>query len=165
MNKTYQYIAGLQESTGEIIYSRARHDYRQTTDSSCFVDGGLDYFRHGWDATKGPPLKQVVIELEVSPAALYNDWNNRKDKFGKTHISEVRIVPPEEYEDRQSFAFKKKYSQWGTLGKDGLGPRRQVMLSECQSDHLQAILDTQNVGPEARAIIRSILADRGIKSD
>lgn len=36
-------IAGVIADDGEIVYSRFRHDYRTSTDSSCFIDGGRDY--------------------------------------------------------------------------------------------------------------------------
>lgn len=169
MNNKYQYFASLQESTGEILYSRATHDCRSTTNGDAYIDGGNDYYRAGW--TKERP-KQVIIELSVSPARLYNDWNTGEDKYGFAHTYTknglvigapefIRIVPAEEYEDRKSFAFKKKYAQWGTLGKDGRGPRRQVMLSECETDHLKSILETQShISPELSLIIQDILKDR-----
>jgi hypothetical protein len=33
--------------SGEVIYSRFHHDYRESHDGSVFVDGGADYFRCG----------------------------------------------------------------------------------------------------------------------
>lgn len=61
--KIYQYSAGLQEQTGEIIYSRSRHDFRKTKDLAGFVDGGMDYFR-------ASGLKHIIIELTVDPATI-----------------------------------------------------------------------------------------------
>jgi hypothetical protein len=162
--KKYQYLAGLQESTGEIIYSRARHDFRNTSDSQGYVDGGNDYFR-------GSGVKLIMIELSISPAELYEDWNKEMGKYGFAIKNKngkliqspefIRIVPTEEFEDKKSFEYKKKYFTWGTYGKNGDQPRKVKMLTELDTDHLEAILDTQShISPETRLIIESILEDR-----
>lgn len=165
MSTKYQYTAGLQESTGEIIYSRAHHDMRYTTWGNCFVDGGQDYFRSGWDSSKGPPLKQIVIELDVGPDVIFDDWNYERNQYGITHIDKVRIVPESEYEDKTSFEYKKKYFTWGTYGPKGDQPRKTILLANADTDHLKAILTTQiHIGPETTEIIKSILKDRGIES-
>jgi len=39
-------ITGIKAKNGEIIYSRYRHDYRESADGSVFIDGGRDYARH-----------------------------------------------------------------------------------------------------------------------
>ncbi len=39
-------ITGIKAQNGEIIYSRYRHDYRESKDGSVFIDGGRDYTRH-----------------------------------------------------------------------------------------------------------------------
>ncbi|CAM6055317.1 unnamed protein product [Sphagnum tenellum] len=36
---------GIVADDGEIIYSRFRHDFRESTDGSVIVDGGRDYFK------------------------------------------------------------------------------------------------------------------------
>lgn len=40
-------INGVQATDLEIIYSRYRHDYRTSTDKSCYIDGGRDYVHGG----------------------------------------------------------------------------------------------------------------------
>jgi hypothetical protein len=161
MKNTYQYNAGLQKSTGEIIYSRARHDFYETTDQTGYVDGGAHYFR-------GSGVEPIVIELSLSPAELYNDWNHRIDLYGRIDTNRlkdypefIRVVPNEEVENQEDFEYKKKYATWNTYGKDGLGIRKQVMLTDCDTDHLEAILDTQNhIGGNVGNMIHSILSDR-----
>lgn len=64
---------------GYIIYSRARHDFRTCECESCFVDGGFDYLRYG-GPTEG--IKQHQLELSLTRQELYEDWNNRIDKYG-----------------------------------------------------------------------------------
>ena len=39
-------ITGIKANNGEVIYSRCRHDYRESSDGSVFIDGGRDYTRH-----------------------------------------------------------------------------------------------------------------------
>lgn len=157
-NKTYQYIAGLQESTGEIIYSRANHDYIQTSDCKGFMDGGQlgSYYRCSG-------LKVITIVLPISYGEAYDDWDKGINKYGRISPEEAKavyIVPPEECIDRKSPEFK-KYMLWGTYGRDGKGPKRTKSLCDCDSDHLNAILKTQShIGSETRLIIQSILADR-----
>lgn len=38
-------INGIIADNGEIIYSRYRHDYRESEDGSVFIDGGRDYVK------------------------------------------------------------------------------------------------------------------------
>jgi outer membrane protein assembly factor BamB len=40
-------ISGVIADDGEIIYSRARHDMRYSTDKTVWIDGGRDYMRSG----------------------------------------------------------------------------------------------------------------------
>jgi hypothetical protein len=42
-----QQINAVIADNGEIVYSRDRHDYRQSEDGSVFIDGGRDYTRSG----------------------------------------------------------------------------------------------------------------------
>jgi len=45
---------------------------------NCFADGGFDYLRFG-----GNDLPETVeVEVEATKEQLYNDWNQKKDKFG-----------------------------------------------------------------------------------
>jgi len=65
---------------GDVLFSRARHDFRKCTCEETFVDGGFDYLRVGY-AGDFPP---VTVELEVgaSKQELYDDWNMCKDQYG-----------------------------------------------------------------------------------
>jgi hypothetical protein len=40
-------ISAVQADNGDIIYSRHRHDFRRSDDSSVWIDGGRDYVRSG----------------------------------------------------------------------------------------------------------------------
>jgi hypothetical protein len=64
---------------GYILYSRARHDFRYCQCESCFIDGGFDYPRYG-----GPldQIKKHDLEVPLTRQELYDDWNNRTDRYG-----------------------------------------------------------------------------------
>lgn len=50
---------------------------------------------------------------------------------------------------------------WGTYGKDGKGPYTQKLLIDCETNHLEKILETQsNLTDLYKMIINSILEDR-----
>jgi len=63
----------------DIIYSRARHDFRGCTCGEVYVDGGFDYMRVGFKK-KSP--RHVKKYIKATKDALYSDWNYSKDKFG-----------------------------------------------------------------------------------
>jgi hypothetical protein len=65
---------------GDVIYSRARHDYRSCTCGKIAIDGGFEYTRvigTEWDST------QLIVN--ASKSELYRDWNSGKDKYGLIH--------------------------------------------------------------------------------
>jgi len=64
----------------DIIYSRARHDFRFCSCLSIAVDGGFDYRKIV--CKKRDEVKDVDIEVDATKSDLYNDWNNRIDEFG-----------------------------------------------------------------------------------
>jgi len=57
----------------------------------------------------------------------------------------------------------KDIAAWGTRGKSGVEPLRYVLLKDCDTDHLQAILENCGyISSDYRVIIKSILSDRGV---
>lgn len=62
----------------------------------------------------------------------------------------------------EDFESAKKIARWGTYGKNGDQPLTYVRLIDCSTDHLKAILRTQEdrTDPEYVKIIKSILDDR-----
>lgn len=167
MSKKYQYLAGLDPKNGEIIYSPAEYDFVKNSNGG-YVDGGPNRCRSSG-------VEIVCLELSVSPAQLYEDWNSGRDEYGVIrptacldsnpvywyYPKDVKVVPKNEAEDRQSFAFKRKMAMWRTYGPNGDQPGKMIMLEDAETDHLTAILDTQNhIQSETRTIIESILKDR-----
>ncbi len=65
--ENHDFGAMLVKSSGEIIYSRYRHDYRTAdTDDSVSIDGGRDYVRSSVNANAyGVTLNLVDGELKV----------------------------------------------------------------------------------------------------
>lgn len=51
-------ITGIIADNGDIIYSRYRHDYRQSPDGSVWIDGGRDY-------TRTRPCPNGMVELQI----------------------------------------------------------------------------------------------------
>lgn len=65
---------------GDIVYSRARHDFRSCSCGNIYVDRGLDYFRYGYvDATR---TETQPLALPMTESELYEDWNRNINKFG-----------------------------------------------------------------------------------
>jgi hypothetical protein len=52
------WLGGTHPETGEVIFSRFRHDFRKCVDGSFFCDGGRQYFR------RGGHMIQTKVELK-----------------------------------------------------------------------------------------------------
>lgn len=70
----------------DIIYSCSRHDFHWCSCNSCAIDGGFDYIKiignpSDWERTEIEILNDKLDE-EVKEI-LFNDWNLKKNKYGK----------------------------------------------------------------------------------
>lgn len=63
----------------DIVYSRARHDFRPCSCGEIAVDGGFDYYKVCFKTISPSP---VEIEVSATKTELYDDWNNQVDKYG-----------------------------------------------------------------------------------
>lgn len=61
---------------GDILFSRANHDFRRCTCGECAIDGGFEYTKVV-GVSKTFRLKIVQTKQE-----LYDDWNMSTDKYG-----------------------------------------------------------------------------------
>lgn len=61
------------------IYSRSRHDFHYCSCGEVAVDGGFEYMRMLYKSVM-PEI--VVREVDATKDALFQDWNQRLDKFG-----------------------------------------------------------------------------------
>ena len=66
-------------SCKDVIYSRARHDFHFCSCGEIAIDGGFEYMRMSYKSVK-PEI--VVREVDVTKDELFQDWNQRLDKFG-----------------------------------------------------------------------------------
>ena len=69
------------------IYSRAHYDFRRCKCMASAVDGGyFDEELGVWFATRliGSVIKSKrrIIDIDVTPEQLYDDWNKSVDKYG-----------------------------------------------------------------------------------
>jgi hypothetical protein len=63
-----------------VIYSRAGHDFHYCDCKDIFIDGGRGYMR--WGCEPGASYSGVTLMLPVTQRELYDDWNNRDEKYG-----------------------------------------------------------------------------------
>jgi len=82
-NNKVKVIALKCPNCGDIIYSRARHDFISCSCKSVSLDGGFDYIRGAFNPKiiKEFP-KTFELEIESSREELYKDWNFQTNKFG-----------------------------------------------------------------------------------
>jgi len=61
----------------DVIWSRARHDFRTCTCGSVSIDGGFDYTKcSGLDSTP------VDLNVDCTKDEAYDDWNKSIDELG-----------------------------------------------------------------------------------
>jgi hypothetical protein len=65
---------------GELIYSRARHDFHYCHCGSVAVDGGRDYLKV--TANDGEWSTQDLTLAGITEKELFDDWNERRDEHG-----------------------------------------------------------------------------------
>lgn len=63
----------------DLIYSRARHDFRWCSCGDVAIDGGFDYVKINYHTTRPEQHQKYVAATRQE---LYDDWNKREDKFG-----------------------------------------------------------------------------------
>jgi len=63
-----------------VIFSRARHDFRWCECKTVAIDGGQDYTKLVGNANQ---FLHLTLEVLATPRQLYDDWNLRRDKWGR----------------------------------------------------------------------------------
>lgn len=71
-------------SCGDIVYSRARHDFRSCSCSEISIDGGFNYTKICY---KKVFPERLDLDLDLSFAELFEDWNLGIDKYGLIKMS------------------------------------------------------------------------------
>ncbi len=65
---------------GDILISRARHDFHFCFCGKTACDGGFSYQKVCFDPNIG--FEHVELDMPVTEQELYDDWNKGLDKFG-----------------------------------------------------------------------------------
>ena len=112
------------------------------------ADGGQPGTSHyaGYTRMSG---ERVWFEVPQSFGELFTDYNRPSistengfvRKYGIWKIEDVKILDnPEEWPDTKSFEYEVEQTIWGTNGINGDQPTKYVHLVDCDTDHLEAIL-------------------------
>lgn len=64
---------------GDIVFSRARHDFRSCSCHEIAVDGNGDYTKICFAIVKP---KTFELKIKQTKQELFDDWNFGRDKFG-----------------------------------------------------------------------------------
>lgn len=68
---------------GDLVFSRARHDFRSCSCGAVSIDGGFDYLKvAGKIRIEDNKIITKQIEVSASKNDLYWDWAKGRDKFG-----------------------------------------------------------------------------------
>lgn len=70
----------------DIVFSRSRHDFSECSCGCVAIDGGSDYVKV---STLGNEYKMVKLESNIEKKELYDDWNLRKDFYGKINYKSL----------------------------------------------------------------------------
>jgi hypothetical protein len=126
----------------KILTSIAHYDYRSFGEGEDYImmDGGaagLNNFGYNRFSVTG---RKLWFEVPQTFAELYNDWNvGNPRKYGIWNLEDVRVLPPEEIPDTESFEWRAENEIWGTNGLDGKSATIYVLLKDCELDHLKKI--------------------------
>ena len=80
----------------DVIFSRAKHDYRSCSCGAIAVNGGIEFFRV---TSRNQFPETVALDLDITKEELYADWNSRKDEFG--WIKSGKVLVPQATFDRK----------------------------------------------------------------
>lgn len=83
-NKYTLVIGVICPRCGDIIFSRANHDFHYCTCGGIMVDGGLDYLRYGSmsEDVDFKAIKTMKLYILADKKELYDDWNFGRNKYG-----------------------------------------------------------------------------------
>jgi len=90
-------------SCGDIVFSRARHDYRTCSCNLVAIDGGRDYTKICGNAND---FEIINLEVPLDNKVLYDSWNRGLKsigilKNGKLKKGYVILNEPEDSEQNQ----------------------------------------------------------------
>ena len=66
-------------SCEDVVFSRSRHDMRGCSCGEVAIDGGFDYQKVSFRLN---PPKRMSLNINVTKAELFKDWNEKIDEHG-----------------------------------------------------------------------------------
>ena len=91
------------------VFSRADHDYMSCSCGALHVDGGQEE-HGGMSAQKLPDGSMCGMRLQVLITAtkktLYQDWNHRKDQWGRIDLANIHTFRTNEENMKKSWKLK-----------------------------------------------------------
>ena len=127
---------------GTILESKHRHDYVSYIDTKdrefYMVDGGRAYFKRSGPKKRIvqlPWYKALLNIIVGKPAYIELDGYTDLSTYG---------------DENTPFDFVRRNMTWGAYGKNGDEPFKLVILCDMETSHIEAILDTQAIGPQYR---------------
>ncbi len=138
----------------EVLVSRNRHDYVQSSDKSCAIDSGqLNYFR----VIGGGKI--IYIELPLTLLDLELDFRNRTDKYCRFKLEDVKVIDEKEWVDKNTLEWKSQNFYWGFGEYEGK-PAGTKLLKDLETEHLENILALNYISEDYRMTIEYILNQR-----
>lgn len=77
--KKIKVIAVKCPECGDLIYSRARYDFRYCSCGEIAIDGGFDYVKISYKKISPEKYIKYIIATKQE---LYDDWNKNINKYG-----------------------------------------------------------------------------------
>ena len=68
------------QTCDDVVYSRTEGDYRECSCGAVNTDGGQRYTKYG--TFRNAPAKKIIINVDTTAIALYNDWKEMLDIYG-----------------------------------------------------------------------------------
>lgn len=93
-----------------------------------------------------------------------HDYVTYKDANGETYMVDGGVdylrrstnkIPAEDLSSEEIegvHEYNRQHFRWGTYGKDGTGPFKQVILMDMDTDHIEAVLETQKLSDSSKAL-------------
>lgn len=73
-----QVISGIVADDGEVIYSRYRHDFRESKDGSVYIDGGRDYTKNN---NPDKLISLVIVDGKIKVLGQLEDKLDTNTRF------------------------------------------------------------------------------------
>lgn len=141
--------------TGEILVSASNHDYKERNIPN------VDIIKYNKNMPRLYKL-QDLIKLCFYSSVRYFMVDGGLDYIRQSANEKHEVTYLNLYENSTIEELADKLI-WGTYGKDGKQPFKYVLLKNCETEHLQAILNIGDIGTLYSRTINYILNQRNEK--